>query len=884
MPYATPYYQIAIDKSKITSDLTNFVLPIRITTTAGYPAYDIATPFFAALTSNVLYENFESYPVGYQIENATSPNWVTGGLSSTLWVVDGLIYRQGSVSLKYSGDNTDNTLTCAFTGGAQPAAGQCSFWFLTNVTLGQVNIKLREGANNGAYLKLFPVASSGYVTSLYPGSTSNTVGTGYVANVWYKILIEWRTSPSQGIRITTYNNDLSEKDHHPYAVPPGPYGWHVPSVAWATGIQDIQFEAIGASAYTDAAKNCYLDDILITQTTDYSKKYTITNQYGTELPIERIAFDAVNQQCYMFVKVDNVSSVLDTKLYLWVDKTHADNVLIGTTTEAATHNVWPSEYRAVYHLEDDLSASGLQIKDSTVYQNDAQKNGALIAANTVAAFNHNGISFEGTSSYLSAASSVSLQLVSSFSVCTAVRCRNLTGTTSIINKWNVSGNNCSWKLEAVAGKIKVSFGNPTTGTADYYTVTTDNVYFLSDAQYYVVGFSFEAGATLPVKIYVNGSLVSSTITTGTEPAALYNATGATLGIAASSNGGGGDFFYGIIDETRILSGVMSDAWFRAIYHGLNDDLVRFNVVSNQMTHGYVYINPATTNPVYYPSAPTWNYATTGEILRNTIIPTLEGETGNQLINTVTPTLTGQTGLELLNTVTPTLRAEVGYVTNSLAVGYITFNVSANMAEFYTLSATLPPLVMDTNAGASGAYLDKKIPTLDIAAHAFRWEWANLRTEAAIPALEAGEMFVGAVLSSLHSLPPLSISASAQIDESAYLLATSFPALTMAGNAYVGIIASLNAKLSTLKSTAETSNDVHANLSKSLPLFSLAGYAVPQGFTYLSKSIPALELTGFTYNNPLANLSASLPALLMEEEDSYAYVAGRFDDYTLQYTR
>ena len=54
-------YLIKIDKAKLTSDLSDFVIPIQINTHSGTSSFDIATPFFARLGDYAFYENFENW-------------------------------------------------------------------------------------------------------------------------------------------------------------------------------------------------------------------------------------------------------------------------------------------------------------------------------------------------------------------------------------------------------------------------------------------------------------------------------------------------------------------------------------------------------------------------------------------------------------------------------------------------------------------------------------------------------------------------------------------------------------------------------------------------------------------------------------------------------
>ena len=931
--YTTPYYQIKINGSLISNSLSNFPLPIKISSLSGATGYDMTTFFTDStkgLTSLLMSDNFEQYvPSTYirdggtgWVEYLTTQNHYVAYNSTTpnsgTQCVQAQSYTGGGFAnaYRYIGGVTGPNITSGIISGAMRADSQSSNLILK---VGVSSLLTTLGSEAGSIHLRYNAAATPNTISAYlyyysSGTDGGHIATPLITNVimgrWYTFTLGWQLPASVYQVYGTITDTSTGVTYYSYPSPPT-IAWTATNLGSGTAQKSV---FLSNSSAGNPQTTGYFDDIAVTTLTDYSRKFSITNYLGTELPIERIAFDSVNNQCYLFVKVDTINAISDTMLYLWFDKGHADNSLVGLTTEDATHNVWPSEYSTVYHLEDNLSLSGLQVKDSTVYQNDAQKNGALTASNTVSAYFHNGISFEGTSSFLSTANSNSLNITGNLSVCASILCNTISGTKNILNKWNVSSSNCSWKFDVVGKKLKVSLGNPTTGTADYYTVTTDDDVLLSTSQYFVVGFTFNAGATAPITIYVNSMPKSSTTITGTDingvattvqtnivvPATLYPATGATLGVGCSSNGGGADFYSGIVDEIRIISGLKDSGWFEAIYHGLNDDLVRWNIVQNQMLTGYVYINPSSVNSTnnipgstfwsnvvgnpWYPSGIV-NFATTGEIATPTVIPTLTASTGEESVTTIVPTLTASTGEELVSTVIPTVDAQVGYVTNGLAIGYITFNIAGNMAGFANLSASLPALSMsETRTGAVLA--ETSLPALimgDGDGYALRNETAYL-FDGHLPALSVVECIPGINLAAGTSLPALTLLATGNPNNPSYLLATLLPPLSLSAHAFANQTAYLNASLPALISTAATSDDVNAHLSDTLPSLLLAGHAVVMGINYLSASLPALTLDGFTYNNPRANLNASLPALAMEEECAYAYATQRFDDYTLQYTR
>jgi len=107
------------------------------------------------------------------------------------------------------------------------------------------------------------------------------------------------------------------------------------------------------------------------------QKMAITDENGTQLPVELEDLQFRLNRCIAWTKVPTVYADRDTKLYLYYDYTKTDNTdYIGELGDAAAKNVWDSDYIGVYHMENDGSSpSGSNsVKDSTSLVNHGTPN------------------------------------------------------------------------------------------------------------------------------------------------------------------------------------------------------------------------------------------------------------------------------------------------------------------------------------------------------------------------------------------------------------------------------------------------------------------------------------------------------------------------------
>jgi len=122
---------------------------------------------------------------------------------------------------------------------------------------------------------------------------------------------------------------------------------------------------INLSDYTDI-----FSELSDTDKLKISVTYTDSTSSETECYVEVSEFDETNQRGFLYVKVPTVSSSENTTLYLYYDSNQSNNTTyVGITGSDAAKNVWDDDYVIVYHMEEEPNAGSDIIKDSTQYSN-----------------------------------------------------------------------------------------------------------------------------------------------------------------------------------------------------------------------------------------------------------------------------------------------------------------------------------------------------------------------------------------------------------------------------------------------------------------------------------------------------------------------------------
>jgi len=281
-----------------------------------------------------------------------------------------------------------------------------------------------------------------------------------------------------------------------------------------------------------------------------------TSDGVTQINVEIERWNSTREQAWLWVKVPSISSVADTYLYLYFDKTQPDNTgYVGDTGSNAAKNVWDSNFKGVWHLGETVGGSG-SIKDSTSNSNNGTTYGnpTLGAAGPI----DNAINFDGVDDYISIPNSASLQLTSSLTIEAWIKLDSFgsgSEVDAILRKGEANPNDYQLAGENQQLALMIE-ENDDQGLNSVSSLS-------STAWYYVTGTW--NGSTR--KVYLNGSENGSGSKTGSitpDTRAIY--------IGGRS---GADLSDGIIDEVRASNTTRSAAWVRAGYESERDDLLDF---------------------------------------------------------------------------------------------------------------------------------------------------------------------------------------------------------------------------------------------------------------------------------------------------------------------
>lgn len=271
------------------------------------------------------------------------------------------------------------------------------------------------------------------------------------------------------------------------------------------------------------------------------------------LKYERERHDSTNQKAEYWVKASSVSSISNTEFYMYYGNG-------GASDGADPINVWDSNFKAVWHLNEDSGT-----------RSDATTNGVYLTDNNTVGSGTgkiaNGGDFEATNSeYLS--HSIFLDTFPAGATFEAwIKPETVSRTQAVIQKTNVpledrmklianSNNTIACLAEGQnAGTVMIESSN---------TVTTGTWYYIAGTW---------AADDYP-KVYLN----TDVNTASTTVPQIQNGTWKdfTIGVAFSEPSETPAYYFdGVIDEARVSNTARSAAWLKASYNSGNNSLLTF---------------------------------------------------------------------------------------------------------------------------------------------------------------------------------------------------------------------------------------------------------------------------------------------------------------------
>jgi hypothetical protein len=388
----------------------------------------------------------------------------------------------------------------------------------------------------------------------------------------------------------------------------------------ASGIGDVDVSAVFDELASDANR----------------KKIAVTSSDGTtQLYCEIEKWDDANEEAWLHVKVPSVSSSAATDLYLYYDSAQADNTTyIGDTTDAVTHNVWDSSFKAIYHMAQDPNGDGVSaIKDSTVNANEGTPFGSMVTADLVDGQVGKGIEFAGSQGInCGTDSSLDLDMAGAYTVSAVVKSTSTTASMHyLLSKIGASSTLAYFGGQLNRpdeGKIQVWLKSSDGNEIKAYT-TSATVW--QNGSFHHLTIKKASGITAStISVVVDGVDIAMTeVENGTFASNTPSLNHILGGIDSQGSVTGN--YEGILDEVRVSDIERSAPWVKATYHSLWDSLVTFAIA--------VEVSATTATLTITANAASINIPATSASLTITANAATVNVDGDVVISATTATLT-----------------------------------------------------------------------------------------------------------------------------------------------------------------------------------------------------------------------------------------------------
>lgn len=299
-----------------------------------------------------------------------------------------------------------------------------------------------------------------------------------------------------------------------------------------------------------------------------SKKIAVTKaDCTTQLYVEVEKWDNANTDAILWVSRSDwtVSGSANTMVYLYYDNAQSDNTTyIGDTGSTPARNVWDSNFAAIYHMGDNPNSSN--VKDSTANNNQGAKKASGEPAET-ASLDGKAQQFDGSNDYINCGNSSSLDLTANFTLMMFFK-PDVTIDSSLSTPTHPMRKELAFNWRFVHASDEATYK----GKLDLYSWSNQNAYFSTTRNTWTAGQWYCAtfvGDGTTGRAYVNGQLDN---TRENLPYPYLDDYSSNLYIGSYN---GSWAFDGAISEVEISNIARSEAWVKASYSSLMDNLLTF---------------------------------------------------------------------------------------------------------------------------------------------------------------------------------------------------------------------------------------------------------------------------------------------------------------------
>jgi len=326
-------------------------------------------------------------------------------------------------------------------------------------------------------------------------------------------------------------------------------------------------------------------------------KIALTKTDGTtQLYGEIEKWDDANETAVIWVSKDDLvlSSTGTTDIYMYYDSAQSANTTyIGDTNDEVAENVWDSNFTGIYHLNDGASTSATY--DSTSNDNDGTKTDAN-EPNEVTEEIGESQDFDGTDDIINlpsgTTSSSPFDITDELTISAIIKIDDLSIDRAVLDLQSSFSGTASYNAGALLtieseGAVYMRIGKHVSND----DIRSSASEITTGTTYYVTGVMNNTA----VELFKNGaSLTTDTVTSGNIEwnGGTYNDNGNYIGQFLRGAASAGQFYDGVMDELRVSTVARSDAWIKADYYTLTDDIVAWSTEEE-------YVSTATGNAILF---------------------------------------------------------------------------------------------------------------------------------------------------------------------------------------------------------------------------------------------------------------------------------------------
>lgn len=310
-----------------------------------------------------------------------------------------------------------------------------------------------------------------------------------------------------------------------------------------------------------------------------SLKLAVTQSDGeTQLYVEVEQWDSGNEKAVLWVSSSgwSVTSASTTTIYLYFDSSQSDNsAYVGVVGSTPGQSVWDSNYVGVWHLSEDPTGGAGCIKDSTSSANHGTPAGSMTAGDRVSGQVGDCLEFDGTNDYIGFGSQAEHDLTGDLTIeaLFATSASHAGGAGFLLGRRG--GSLYVWydlRVEidnALYTNVNDSSNNRV--AADSATTRNDGNWHYAAAAWGAPDLSLWTDSAEDA---TDSNASTGALTYGSEAGELLTIGANTSGY---NNATRGYFFEGKIEEVRLSNTARNDAWRKATYYALFDNLLTYGV-------------------------------------------------------------------------------------------------------------------------------------------------------------------------------------------------------------------------------------------------------------------------------------------------------------------